>query len=95
MLVFNSNSISIRQRYRSKVGIVAEILVVTRDKPLTITHVMYGAFLSTQTTKGYLEELVSKGLLIFNKNDRTFKTSVQGIEFLKFYESMKKLSEGI
>lgn len=88
MLIFEN----IRNKhYRSKTDVVAAILTATKEKPLGKTRLMYTAYVSSEQLREYLAELQNKGILFYNKGDRTFITTAQGKEYLELYEAMDSL----
>jgi predicted transcriptional regulator len=53
---------------------------------------MYAVFLSYTQLKEYLSLLLESGLLEFTAVDRTYRTTVKGIDYLHSYEKMNMLS---
>jgi predicted transcriptional regulator len=70
---------------------MAEILAATKDRPLTKTHVMYAVFLTFVQIQEYTQELLTKGFLSYNEENKTLQTTKQGLEYLKLYQAMQKL----
>jgi predicted transcriptional regulator len=93
MLISDINNKDNKLKYRSKPDIMAQILTVTKDKPLGKTRIMFSVFLSSNQTQEYLRELLAKRLLSYNEVTRMYQTTSQGIEFLQLYEQMKNLVE--
>jgi len=52
---------------------------------------MYTSYVSSEQLREYLAELQDKGLVFYNKGDRTFITTAQGEEYLELYEAMDSL----
>ena len=52
---------------------------------------MYDAFLSTTQLKQYISLLVENGLLEYNPDDQTYKTTAKGIDFLNAYHKLDPL----
>ena len=84
---------SIDKHNRCKTDIIAAILSAVNDRPLGKTKIVYSAFLSSVQKGEYLSDLVTKGLLSYNKVTKTFQTTEQGKEFLRLYEKMKMLNK--
>jgi predicted transcriptional regulator len=69
-------------KYRSRTDITAQILEAANGGA-TKTKIMYKAFLSYQPLKEYLRVLVENGLLEYEKETQTFKTTDKGKNLLK------------
>lgn len=85
-----------KRKYRSRIQIMADILKVIQDRrKARLTHILYGANLSYERLKKYLNELIQKGLVKEEKEDNVnyYIITQRGIEFLKAYEKIKKFSE--
>jgi len=54
---------------------------------------MYLSLISAAQLKEYLNEILDKKLLSFDKATRTYQTTEQGLEFLRLYEKMKSLGD--
>ena len=82
---------------RSKVSILKDILrTIEREngkaKP---THILYGANLSHDRLKKYLDSLVAEGFIekIEEKGQQYYSTTLRGKEFLSGINKMKKFFE--
>jgi predicted transcriptional regulator len=76
---------------RQKEEIVRDILTVCNGGT-TITKVMFHAYLTHAQAKGYLRELVGKGLVetdIFNSKE--YRTAPKGMEYLAGLERMTEM----
>ena len=76
---------------RSRTDIIADILRASL-KGTNKTKLMYRSFLSYQQFKSYLEILVSRGLIEYDKKSDTYSTSAKGKAFL---ETLDALNEAI
>ena len=78
---------------RSRVSILRDVLKTVKEKgEAKPTHILYGANLSHDRLKKYLEKLVADGFISkIEKNGQTFYEITQkGLEFLSGYNKMKK-----
>ena len=72
-------------RERNNLDITADIIKLAKDKDgVKKTHVQYGANLSWDLTKQYLENMVSGGLLIIE--GKHYKPTERGAQWLWYYE---------
>jgi predicted transcriptional regulator len=83
-------------RHRSGIDIMGEILDAANEKSgVGRTRIMYKAFLSYAQLKEYLPALTESGLLRYDIDAQTFKTTQKGLRFLNMYnligEAMKIL----
>jgi predicted transcriptional regulator len=74
--------------YRSRMDIIAQILDATKDSASTRTKIMYKTFLSYAQVKEYLDMLVKKDLLEYDKQNQLYKTTEKGNKFLRGYEKI-------
>ena len=75
--------------YRSRMDIAAEILEAANDSiGTTRVKIMYKAYVSYPQLNGYLEMLVSKGLLDYDKQFQHYRITEKGSNFLKGYETI-------
>lgn len=72
-------------RYRSKLQIIADILVVA-GKGAKKTRIMYQANLSYELLKRYLAETLEAGLIIVDKDEKSYIITQKGEAFLKRYK---------
>lgn len=91
MLVSDINN---KTRYRSNQDITAQILTAAKE-PKGKTKLMYSSMVSAVQLKEYLDVILDKKLLSYNKATRTYQTTEQGLEFLRLYEKMKSLGDVI
>ena len=77
---------------RDRLYIIAEILVIARDRSLK-TQIMYRANLSFAQLNEYLNFLIRRELLKRNmENGKTFyKTTTKGVKYLENYEEISNL----
>lgn len=77
-------------KYRSKNEIIQKILEESQE-PITITKIMYKAFLSYRQIKEYIAYLIEHDLLKENKNTGVFTITNKGREFLKNAKTIQDL----
>jgi predicted transcriptional regulator len=76
-------------RSRSDLDIMAKILHTANEKSgAGRTKIMYGAFLSYKQLKKYLPALTERGLLNYDIDAQTFKTTQKGLRFLDTYNQI-------
>jgi predicted transcriptional regulator len=79
-------------RYRSRTEIISQILETANGRVgITVTKLMYKAFLSHDQLKGYVKVLTESDLLSYDFVTRTFKTTEKGLKFLKLYNKIDQL----
>jgi predicted transcriptional regulator len=69
-------------RYRSRTEIMSEILGIANGSDATKTKILYQAFLSHNQMKRHLMVLTQNGLLNYDVDAQTFKTTEKGLRFL-------------
>jgi predicted transcriptional regulator len=80
---------------RTKKDIIAKIIEVAKERPVTKTRIAYDCFLSYDLLNEYLKVLTMCDLLKFNKRDKTYIATKRGLSYLDLYERlMKYLSMG-
>jgi predicted transcriptional regulator len=78
-----------RKKYRSRTEIIASILETTaRENAAGITRLMFICFLSYPQIKSYLEILMKDQLLRRNDQDKVYRITVKGRQFLDLYSKM-------
>jgi predicted transcriptional regulator len=78
--------------YRTRTEIISSILeIANRGNGITKTKIMYGAFLSHSQMKEYLTILVDNGLICYDLDTRTFKTTDKGHRFLQVCNGLDTL----
>lgn len=70
---------------------MGQILQVANGSNATKTKIMYQAFLSYNQLKEHLVLLTKKGLLYYDGNTRTFRTTEKGMQFLEIYNHIKDM----
>jgi predicted transcriptional regulator len=79
-------------RYRCKIEIIAEILENANDLTgVYKTHLMYKTSSNPPMLKKYLTILIENGLIDYQKNENTYRTTDRGILFLKIYHQIEEL----
>jgi predicted transcriptional regulator len=77
--------------HRTSTEIITEILRTANGGNATRTKIMYQAFLSFFQSKDYLSMLTERGLLTYNADTRTFKTTEKGLMLLETYDLLVDL----
>jgi predicted transcriptional regulator len=77
--------------YRTSIEIIAEILKIANGGNATRTKIMYNAFLSYFQLKEYLPMLIERGLLSYNADTSTYKTTEKGLMLLETYDLLVDL----
>ena len=75
-------------RYRSRTGIVAQILEAANGGDgggATQAKIMYKAFIPYAQLKEYLTVMVENGLLKYNEREQIYKTTEKSNRFLRLY----------
>jgi predicted transcriptional regulator len=78
-------------KYRSNVEIQGQILQVANGTSATKTQIMYRAFLAHKQLEEHLLFLIEKGLLHYDGNTRTYRTTEKGLQFLKICNNIEEL----
>lgn len=81
----------INTRTRNWTEIAAAILYSAAESPITKTKIMSKAYISYDQTVRYIADLTT-GYLLEPVQDRYFKTSDTGFQFLKVYERLQDLT---
>ena len=81
-------------KYRDKNEIIAQILESANGNRVRLTKIMYDVYLSHAMSKEYLVLLIEKGLIEYLDGERTFKTTVKGMNFLRIHDSVQGLIVG-
>jgi predicted transcriptional regulator len=79
-------------KYRSRTEILSSILESANGYGVSKTKIMYKAFLSYAQLKEYLVLAGENGLLEYNNEDTTFKTTSKGIKLLSMYQQMDTMT---
>jgi predicted transcriptional regulator len=79
------------KHYRTRIEIILEILKTANGANATRTKIMYHAFLSYFQLNEYLSMLTERGLLTYNSDTRTFKTTEKGLMLLETYNLLVDL----
>jgi len=74
-------------KYRSRVEIIAEILR-SAEEGASKSTLNYAAYLSHAQLMGYLEPLLEKRLLSFDKNTQHYWLTLRGQEFLEAFDQI-------
>jgi predicted transcriptional regulator len=79
-------------KYRSRIDLIAVILnCAAGEYGALMTHIMYNSFLSHGQLKKILPSLITDGLLEYDENNRVYKTTRKGAQYLKLYKRMDEL----
>ncbi len=79
---------------RSRIDIISQILETANGGVTTKIKIMYRTNLSYAQLKGYLMTLSDKGLLLYDLDTNTFKTTEKGLKFLEFYNMLDNVIRG-
>jgi predicted transcriptional regulator len=83
-------------KYRSNNDIINEILdAANGGSGATKTKIMYQAFLSYPQMKKHLMVLTQNGLLNYNVDTQTFKTTEKGLRFLDTCNKMDDMIKAL
>ena len=77
-------------KYRSRTDIASHMLEAANGGA-TKTKIMYAAYLSYAQLKEYLAVLAANGLLDFDKNTQTYRTTERGHRFLQSFERLDEM----
>ncbi len=78
-------------KYRSRIDIMNHILEAANGGDVTKTKIMYKALLSYAQMKEYLMLLTERGLLSYEGDTQTFKTTEKGLMFLQAYNEINQI----
>jgi predicted transcriptional regulator len=81
--------------YRSKLDIIADILLVVKRGNAKKTQIMYGANLSYTVLTRYLTEVVKACLIRFESGKRCYVLTNKGKEFLERYREYSKRNKHV
>jgi predicted transcriptional regulator len=82
------------QQYRSKTEIINSILEIVNDGSsfgdggVSKAKIMYKAFLNWAQLQQYLVMLTERDLIRYDGQTRTFKTTEEGLSFLRAYSQI-------
>jgi predicted transcriptional regulator len=82
-------------KYRTKTEIMSEILGITNGSATTKTKIMYRAYLSFRQMKKHLMVLTQNGLLSYDVDAQTFKTTEKGLRFLHICNKMDGMTKAL
>jgi predicted transcriptional regulator len=80
-------------KYRSRTEIISQILDIASGGSATKTKIMYQACLNYNKLKEYLTVLTEGGLLRYDVQTVTFKTTEKGLRFLETYNQIVHLMD--
>jgi predicted transcriptional regulator len=78
-------------KYRNRTEIIARILETASGSGITKTKIMYNSLLSYPQLKEYLSLVLEKGLIEYQEEKRTYKTTYKGMRFLEIYNELNEL----
>jgi predicted transcriptional regulator len=73
------------KHYRTRIEIIVEILKAANGVNATNYNIMYKAYLSFNQSKKYVSMLTEKGLLGYDSDSQTFRTTEKGLMLLEAY----------
>ena len=79
-------------KYRSRAEIVSQILRAANGGTGK-TRIMYAAYISYSQTMEYLDFLVRRKLLTYDKQSGRYKPTDRGLRFLSLYDELGELIE--
>ncbi len=80
------------KRYRTKIGIVYDILkIIDEEKEIRITKLLSRANLSYSRLQGYIDFLEKNGLI--KKENEFYKITDKGLNFLREYKKFESFVE--
>lgn len=79
------------KHYRTRIEIIIEILKTANGGNATRTKIMYQSYLSYFQLKEYLPMLTERGLISYNSDTRTYKTTEKGLMLLEAYNVLVDL----
>jgi predicted transcriptional regulator len=79
-------------KYRSRTDIVGSILKSANGGRANKTKIMYKAFLSFEQLKEYLTVLQEKGLIEYEEEQKTYRTTTKGIRLLQLVNNMEEIT---
>jgi predicted transcriptional regulator len=82
----------VKNKYRDRLEIISDVLLVVEEKRSRKTRIMYGANLSYKLLKHYLKETLNAKLLDY-ADENHYKITERGKKFLKLFQDYKKKSE--
>jgi len=85
-------SIEHGMKYRSRTELIAVILSsALGGKGVSLTRIMYSAFLSYGQVKQYFQLLIEYGLLEHDEENKVYRTTNKGMQYLELYRQMEEL----
>jgi predicted transcriptional regulator len=79
-------------KYRSRSDIIELLLNAAEGGGATKTKLMYSAFISFNQLKEYLSLLAENGLIQYEDETHTFRTTEKGIHFLKLQSQIDEIA---
>ena len=79
------------RRYRCRHDIIAAILGKAIEGPSKISHLAQAANLPLDRARPLVEDLVRRGLLIYNPATRSYEATELGYEWLAIYEKLREV----
>ena len=70
-------------KYRTKPDVLAQIIGIVKDKPVTKTKISYDCFLSYEYLNECLNIMIKSGLLGHDKKTNTFTVTEKGLHYLE------------
>jgi len=61
------------------------------EKGVSLTRIMYSAFLSYGQIKQYFELLLEYGLLKYEKQNKLYRTTKKGFQYLELHREIEEL----
>ena len=86
-----------RNKYRGKQEVYATLLlgVAAEHRGIALTRLMYTSMVSHRQLTIHLQVLLKHGLLEHNEQEKVYKITTKGLQFLDLYTKMAELLEGV
>src|SRR5262245_6411492 len=82
-------------KYRGRAEINTEILAIASGGAVKRTRIMFKYFLRHIQAKEYLTVLTERGLLRYDGETQTYRTTERGLRVLQAYKELCELTKGI
>jgi predicted transcriptional regulator len=82
-------------KYRTKTEIMSEILGIANGSATTKTKIMYTALFNHPQLKGYWKLLTQNGMLSYDFDTETWKTTEKGLRFLHICNKIDGMTKAL
>lgn len=80
-------------KYRDRIDTISQVLEAANGGNVTKTKITYKALVGYNQLEQHLIALIAKGLLRYDKEIQTFKTTEKGLRFLQIYNMIEELTK--